>query len=87
MILAHRSSPVWMRPLLFDNNEKSSGSVGPPRLEMSALGQKRTPRRGSEMSASPLRADMLSIGTDVRYVPEADVSPHSLVAMNSMSSW
>ena len=39
------------------------------------------------MSASPPRADMLSVGINVCKVPEADVSPHSVLAMNSMSSW
>ena len=33
--------------------------------ELSALGQKRTLERGSSMSASPTRADMLSVGMDV----------------------
>ena len=33
---------------------------------MSAMGHKRTLERGSGMSASPLGADMLSMGTDVR---------------------
>ena len=34
--------------------------------EMSASGHERALERGSAMSASPLRADMLSMGTDVR---------------------
>jgi hypothetical protein len=41
---------------------------------MSALGQKRTLERGSGMSASPSRADMLRIGINVRKVPLADIA-------------
>ena len=33
---------------------------------MSDMGHERTLERGSAMPASPLRADMLSIGTDAR---------------------
>ena len=33
---------------------------------MSAMGHERTLERGSAMSASPLRAEMRNMGTDVR---------------------
>ena len=49
---------------------------------MSAMGQKLTLERGSAMSASPIRADMLSIGTYVRFVPQADIA-----LMSSARRW
>ena len=41
--------------------------------QMSAVGHKRTLERGSEMSAHPLRADMISVRINVRKVPEAEL--------------
>src|SRR5262245_15296537 len=46
-----------------------------PRL--SALGHKRTSDDRSGISALPPRADLFSIGANVRYVPEAATSPHA----------
>jgi hypothetical protein len=40
---------------------------------VSALGQKRTSKRGLGMSASVLAADMPGAGIDVRKVPQADI--------------
>jgi len=58
------------------------GNRGPPKSSqeraMSALGDWRTLERGSAMSASPLRADLLSMGTDVR---------RDLAHKFSMSAW
>jgi hypothetical protein len=65
-ILAPRSSSVWMRPQFFDNDQKLSGSVGPPRLEMSALGHKRKLCHARVMSALPFKADIRQCGWDVR---------------------
>ena len=41
---------------------------------MSALGHKRTFAAQNGMSALPLKADMCSAQTDVRFVPIADMS-------------
>ena len=40
---------------------------------MSALGHKRTLASESGMSALPLKADMLSVSIDVRFVPLTDI--------------
>ena len=40
---------------------------------MSALGHQQTLERSSEMSAVPLRADMLRVRNNVCKVPEADI--------------
>jgi hypothetical protein len=46
---------------------------------MSALGQKRTSASRSGMSAPPLKADMLGVGMNVRYVPLPDVDAPGLL--------
>jgi hypothetical protein len=42
---------------------------------MSALGQKRTSRPEISMSALPPKADIVHGGGNVRFVPEADITP------------
>jgi hypothetical protein len=46
---------------------------------MSALGQKRTSASRSGLSAPPLKADMLGVGMNVRYVPLPDVDAPGLL--------
>ena len=53
---------------------KNRAGVGPPRLEMSALGQKLTLVRGiRDVRFLPPEADMLIVGINVCYVPKADM--------------
>jgi hypothetical protein len=45
---------------------------------MSALGQKQTSRVAEPMSALPPKADIVRHGSNVRFVPEADVTAYWL---------
>src|SRR5262249_60795396 len=47
---------------------------------MSALGQKQTLQRILVMSALPPKADIGGACRDVRYVPKADIAPHSIIS-------
>jgi hypothetical protein len=57
------------------------------RLPMSALGQKRTLRLVSPMSALPPKADMAECDHHVRFVPEADIVLLWSTAVIPLRSW
>jgi hypothetical protein len=52
---------------------------------MSALGQKQTSDCRPLMSASPPKADIAQRDWDVRFVPEADISSHSITSLRRLS--
>jgi hypothetical protein len=78
-----RSTPWWCRRsgLYLHNTDKDEMGFNGDLVQqhsgkpMSALGQKRTLRRVCVMSALPPKADMDQHGSDVRFVPKADIVP------------
>jgi hypothetical protein len=63
------------------------GPVGDLSIEatMSALGQKQTLDWRPLMSALPPKADIVRHGGNVRFVPIADIAPHSITS--SIMGW
>jgi hypothetical protein len=61
-------SPFWPSTATITHDPRGSG---PPRMPMSALGQKATLRRHNSMSALPPKADMDPQFANVRFVPKS----------------